>query len=233
MITVNLFSLSAEKQYQFVQEVERRIKLEIPKFEIIEKEKSWLMKALSILLFFCKNFMTQYITTIYPKIYFPKDQTVINTKNTPWEIFFYLDILCHEFQHLKDRKKYWIFFNLIYLFPQILVVGVLLAMFLSPWFLLFLLCLAPIPAIGRAWIEFRGYSVSLGVFYWLSGDVVDIDFILNKFTGPDYYWMWPFRNQLKKRFETVINQLKEEKLSFLMKEIQKMLLDSFATISHT
>jgi hypothetical protein len=164
------------------------------------------MKFLSVLLFFVKGFMTRFTTVVYPKVYSPS--SALTSKNpTDMELASLILLLCHEGQHMFDRKSWWWFFNLIYLGPQLLALIAILAIF-SPWFLLALVFLAPIPSIGRAAIEIRGYTVSLAAGYWM-GVNVDVPKIVDNFCGANYYFMFPFRGYLTRKFGDVVRALRE------------------------
>jgi len=114
--------------------------------------------------------------------------------------------LAHEYVHLKDRKRMWLLFNLLYLFPQNLAPFALLGAFgNSPLWYLFLLFLLPIPSPTRAWLEFRGYRMTLAVWAlylgrdWNSRRFVD-SIVDKQFSSSAYYWMFPFRRFMIKKF---------------------------------
>ena len=103
-------------------------------------------------------------------------------------------------------------FNFLYASPQCFAPFALLA-FWNLWFLLFLLCALPIPSPGRAWAEIRGYRMTMAVYYWLSGQKVDIKWMVEQFVGPSYYFMWPFRKWLMKRFNKEFEKIKNNELA--------------------
>ena len=109
-----------------------------------------------------------------------------------------LPILAHEAVHLYDRKKAGFFlYQFAYWFPQVLSVFALLA-FLSPWFLLALVFLTPLPAPFRANIEQDGYSMQLFTYVKLRPDVdvtTYIDSVVDMFFDRSYYFMWPFNRK--------------------------------------
>ena len=87
------------------EDLENFIRINIPESEIRSKEYSKMMKFLSKLLFFNKNFMTNYVTTWYPHIYVPK---------IPWRVHndaSSIATLAHEWVHLHDRRRLGWFFN--------------------------------------------------------------------------------------------------------------------------
>ena len=177
--------------------------------KIAFKDESLLMKLVSIILFFTKDFMTQFTTTLGNTIYFPSRKWLEENEHTATRV------LAHECIHLHDRKvmnrKGTIFlYPFLYLFPQILAVFSLLA-FLAfiniNWLfcLLFLLCLAPLPAPGRFYLEVRGYTMnlfikSLEAAYGHYGYNVEehVNGIAKQFTGANYWFMWPFHAHVVK-----------------------------------
>ena len=180
--------------------LEQHIEKQIPGFRIEDKRKSLLMRLLSKLLFFNKTFSTGYVTTLYPKVYVPE---------LPWrekDHVAAIATLAHEYVHLKDRKGMWLFFNFLYLFPQNLAAFALLGAFgNSPLWYLCLLFLLPVPSPTRAWLEFRGYRMTLAVWAFYLKESLDTSRYVNSivdrsFSGPAYYWMFPFRKCLLKKF---------------------------------
>jgi hypothetical protein len=175
-------------------------------FAIKYKNASLFMKILGFLLFFNKGFMTKYITTIGSNIYFPNEE-FISSKNQSA-----ISVLAHELVHIQQAKKYGsILFSILYLFPQCLVVFSLLAP-ISLWFLLFLICILPLPAPWRMKFEVGGYTMSLFVLneqlIFFQNQPAQIYERLYKesdkinsayFVGSAYWFMWPFgvSNQLQ------------------------------------
>ena len=187
-------------------DLEDFIKTSIEGSEIRSKKQSTMMKFLSKLLFFNKRFMTGYVTTWYPHIYVPK---------LPWRVHNdapAIATLAHEWVHLYDRKRLGWLFNFLYIMPQCFFIFGLLA-FWNLWFLLFFLFLLPIPSPGRAWAEFRGYRMSIAVYYWISGQKVDLKWIVDQFVSSNYYFMWPFRGYLMKKFQKEFEKIKNNELS--------------------
>lgn len=192
-----------------LRKLEEAIKPHAPKFEVKFKDESKFMKLLDKILFFNKTFMTGYITTIGQKVYWP---TRSRYEDNPRASF---DTLAHEFVHIMDSVNKPARFPLGYLFPQILAApGLLFALLLplwitlmalsvmSPWWLFMLLFLgfmAPIPSPGRKRAEIRGYGMSFLVRMWRYNRVSSWKFerSVTAFTGPNYYWMWPFDKQVR------------------------------------
>jgi hypothetical protein len=165
------------------------IKIEFPKFKIVQKTDSNLMVVIALflkILTFGKNkeFLTTYITTIGNTIYVPDDWNF-----RPWQPKYI--VIRHERIHLRQSKKYGsILFSLIYLF-------------------------FPIPflfAYGRAKLEWEAYEESLrteaelfGVNY-IKQDKVK-DFIFKQFTTSVYLWMFPFKSTLNKWYQKSLKNI--------------------------
>jgi hypothetical protein len=182
---------------RFITELQKTV----PNFNIKFKNQSTLIKIISYILFFNKQFMTVYITTIGSTVYFPSEQFLeSDVPNNQTAI-------AHEFVHAVDNKNN-IIFKLLYLFPQILTPLFIILFFLLPHVFNFislgvaLICLLPIiPAFWRSKDELRGYQMSLFAGSELMKEYNaptdqynkylndNIDFINAEFTGSGYYWM--------------------------------------------
>ena len=196
--------------------LERHIKETFPDFELIDKQESTLMKCLSRLLFFNKKFMTNFITVIGSKVYVP---------GLPWKEdkpYTACEVLSHEFVHMKDNQKLGPLFKFLYLCPQILTLLSVFA-FWNPWFLLCLAFLLPLPAPFRAYFEFKAYVVSMAVRWWLLSTKADPDYFVNQFTSANYYWMFPFKKILNKKFQEEFLRIKSDDLKPYEEEIKKAL----------
>lgn len=179
------------------------------KIKIKFKDESWFMKLLNLfVLVFNKRFMSHYTSTIYNTIYFPSREWLEKHPHAA------AAILAHEVVHIEDRErinnKYFPgVYGIAYYFPQCLCSLSLLAFlaFVNLWWLLslgFLLFLLPIPSPGRFYIESRGYAMTLfyrNIYYTQLGGTFDllreIENYSKYFTGPDYYYMWPFEKSVK------------------------------------
>ena len=208
-------------RFEYAREsLEDNIKKEFSDFELIDKRGSLLMKLLSKVLFFNKSFMTSYITVIGNKVYVP---SLPWKKTNPYGASV---VLAHEWVHMKDNKRLGLWFKLLYLFPQILT-PLALAGFWNPWFFLFALCVLPWPALWRAKFELRGYTISMAVRWWLLQKEPDYDFFAKQFTGPSYYFMYPFESYVKERLEEEFLRIKADRLEPHEKHIKSSLLGSF------
>ena len=166
-----------------------------PNLSIAYKDKSILMKLLSKVLFFNKNFMN-YTTTLGSTIYFSSEEKIRIAPVTETVI------LLHEISHIyNNNKTNDLLFKFKYLFPQILALLAIPAFFLFGWKLAFLclLFLAPIPAYFRMMEEKQAYIMSLYAMNQLNlkyGFGIDLlehkNVFVADFSGSEYFWMWPF-----------------------------------------
>lgn len=162
------------------------------------KDESRYMRLLGKVLFWNPRFMTNFTTTIADTVYFPSRQWVEEDPLRAWSI------LAHELVHIEDyqnTKPRWLF-GVLYGMPQGLASLAILAPVLQIWWLLlFLLFLAPLPAPWRKNAEMRGYAMTMAAHYWLHGSGIlqsQKIGIAENFTGPDYYWMWPFKGAVER-----------------------------------
>lgn len=176
-----------------LQRLDQRIATDIPNYERKVKEDSKLMRVLAKLFKpINSKFLHEYVTTFYPKVFFPKTYKMF--PGATWKS------LAHEWVHLHNAKKetrilHWF----MYLIPQNLAIFALLSL-VAIWAsnfwllnLLWLLCLAPLPAPFRAEEEFEGYTMSMAVEYWRYGSIppkLVLEFS-EAFTGSGYYYMQP------------------------------------------
>lgn len=193
--------------------------------KVVEKKHSLFMRALGVLLFFNKSFMERYITTIGKTIYWPNwDKAQKRPQST-------LDTYFHEAQHAYDYIKYHVFFILSYISPQIWALLALLAFlaifYSSAWLaaLAFVILVAPIPAYFRALWEWRGASCNLAFSIWRDGKVSEAykDFLVKRFKGPDYYFMWPFPKWFRRKLAKLEERIRAGKLTRVQRETYKFL----------
>ena len=184
-------------------ELEKHIASKIYGFAIIDKRKSIFMRTIACLLFFAPKFLTHFVTSIGRKVYVPELPWNPNMPRAATRT------LAHEYQHLSDMRAWRLVpFCIMYLFPQILAFFAILAFFFGPWFLLFLLFLAPWPSITRAWLEYRGYRMTIYAHYWLyNGTKPNFDRLADNFVTSSYYWMFPFHKFLVRRFLNDFNNV--------------------------
>lgn len=188
-----------------------------PNLKIKYKDESLFMKILSKIMFFNKNFMTSYTTTIGSTVYFPS-QSFVKIRPISSSV-----VLLHELVHIHDEQKFTQpVFSFLYACPQILTLLALPALFLFGWklALIFLLLGAPIPSYFRMYFERRAYFTSLYVLNTLGNkmsfnsnlDKQSEDFV-QQFKTADYYYMWPFKN-IDKSFSDVLIKIRNGEKPF-------------------
>jgi hypothetical protein len=136
------------------------------------------------------------------------------------------EALAHEATHAMDYRAAPIRFILGYLFPQVMVVFALFALFgllwWPLWFLgLFLICAAPFPAPFRKAIELRGYKANLAVNVWTHYHS-NYEWCMEYFTGPTYYYMGA--SGVKEEFEAFLKKIKNEEALGLPYDAFKVVL---------
>jgi hypothetical protein len=188
----------------------------LPDLSIKYKDESTLMKLIGYILFFNKNFMTSFTTTLGQTVYFPNRERVEQSE------VHYMATLAHEYVHASDAKAITsVLFGILYLMPLTLAPLMLLFLFVH-WGLalaLFLLCLAPLPAYFRKRYELRGYTMSL----FMRNEIMKENGISEEvrraalgdaaeryneqFTGANYYFMWPFgvKDDLAEKVDMVMS----------------------------
>lgn len=189
-----------------------KVKLQYPNLEIRFKNESLLMKILGVILFFNKDFIQKYITTIGSTVYFPSKE-YLDKHNVSCVVE-----LLHELVHIRDANKNRLWFTFSYLFPQIFfILSIPFAIFIDFKFsLFFLLFLLPIPSYFRMVSERRAYTISLYVVTKLKNKdpLIDINEFRNtyvkQFKNLSYYLMWPFSN-VDEYFDDVILQFSKNK----------------------
>lgn len=184
-------------------------KEKFPHVSIKYKNESKLMKILSLFLFFNKDFMTKFTTTLGNDIYFPSKEFLEKRSISS------LITLLHELVHVYDYNKQGkIWFSLKYLFPQILSSLSLVMVFFNPLLAIMILSmLLPWPAYFRMQSELRAYYVSLYASYYIGirlgfephlEDRKEI--YLKAFRDSSYYFMW--WASLEEEFNTAIKSIK-------------------------
>jgi hypothetical protein len=100
---------------QTLRRFEARIQEMVPGFRVAFKDKSVSQKVIGFFVRpFNPTYMTKYISTFYPVVYFPTQE---HYESNPRSSF---TILAHELVHLLDTRKHPLWFRLSYLFPQVL-----------------------------------------------------------------------------------------------------------------
>jgi hypothetical protein len=188
------------KVEKFINEVVRKYS---PKFVIRDKTHKTGLYAVAS--FFAKIFNdkidTRFLTQVLHECWVPPGFLEAPDEHV-------LMAIAHETLHEHDRRKMSVpVAFLLYFFPQVLAVFSMLAI-LAIWFgpgwlicLGFLLFLLPLPAPGRMWLELRAYRVNmlfLKYVYQTSAEGLraTAENFATHYTGPNYYFMWPFKNHI-------------------------------------
>ena len=168
------------------------IAAEFPEFRLVRKCDSRLMslidRFLRIVTFGHQSrFLAEYHTVIGYTLY------VAPT----WELlddFERLVLLRHERVHLRQCRKFGIWgLAILYLIP-FFPVGL---------------------AYGRARLEWEAYTETIRARFEMHGATVLRDrnlreLIILRFVGPDYAWMWPYRNSVEKWYDSLIEELSDQ-----------------------
>ncbi|HEY6558175.1 MAG TPA: hypothetical protein VI072_12910 [Polyangiaceae bacterium] len=165
------------------------IRQEFPGFRIVDKRASLLSKVIHVALCVLtvggqRAFMSQYHTVIGDTLYVPD----------AWSRSSDVDraiLLRHERIHLRQRRRYG-FAGMAFLY-------------LIPFFPIGL-------AYGRARLEWEAYQETLRATAELLGlsaarDPALREKILERFVGPAYGWMWPFRTQIERWYDATLEEL--------------------------
>ena len=198
------------------------IKSRVPKFRLRSKTQSRLMRFLGFLLSLVgvKDFLEKYWTTLgYTTYYIDGPDGVADDE---WMV------LAHEGVHALQSKRLTRFvMGFLYMLPQCLGAAflgasltmlVLAACGVVGWQCMWLACglvlLAPLPAYWRMKFEIEAYYVfPMITMEW--GMKLDVRPIVDMFTGPAYYFMWPFKDEIESRLRTVHASCKEINEYFL------------------
>ena len=198
---------------QKLDQLEEYIREFVPDYERKVKEESGLMKFLNFFArIFNDRFMDGYITTIYPKVYWPRGSER-DANGVFWTT-------AHEAVHLLSAKNKTPFVHtFLYGFPQWLTLLAFLSLGAiwggKLWLLnlLWLLCLAPLPAPFRTAEEKLAYTMSMAVYYWRWGNVPDayVERLATQFYTAKYYFMWPFKKSIIKALHKEKDKIAEGK----------------------
>lgn len=193
----------------FLQKVEATLREKIPGFEVRYKDEHFSQKLIGFFLRwvvpFNRVYMTEYTTTVYPRVYFPSRAWAQENPRRAWKV------LAHEYVHLWDQQQHPIWYPISYFVPQVIALGALAAFgaFWCLWALLslgFLGFAAPWPSRWRTAAELRGYGMSMALNYWRYGSVSDDlrERVAMKFLGWDYYRMSAFRRRVVERINRIL-----------------------------
>ena len=177
-----------------LQAFEEDTKTVVPGFKVAWKSDSLKQRLLGRVLWFNPTYMTKYVSTFYPVVYFP---TQVEYESNLTSSF---AVLAHERVHLLDTRRQGIWFRVSYLLPQVMFVPLSISALSCSFFegklailllVLALVSLLPWPSPGRTKWEKRGYAMTMAVSYWIRGEVTSElkQSIKSYFVGWPYYKM--------------------------------------------
>ncbi len=165
------------------------IRRQFPRFRIVPKHSHRLSRVIDFALRGLtlggqRHYLTRYHTVIGDTLYVPScwDHTSCIDK---------IILLRHEWVHLRQRRRY----------------GTLI---MSVMYLCW-----PLPiglAYGRAQLEWEAYRETLrATLQWYGPEALRQPALrqtmIERFTGPDYLWMWPFPKQVGRWFDDAVAAL--------------------------
>lgn len=159
------------------------LRAEFPRFALRYKDESRLQRLIAALLRpFNDRYLSGYTTVMFGQVWLPSRAFAATLGN---DALFRL--LRHERVHLRDARRFPVLFEVSYLLPP----------------------LGPGP---RAYWEWRAYEETLRCEVELYGriDLPWLDDLVERFAGPDYLYMWPFRRWLRRRLEALRLRLLRE-----------------------
>jgi hypothetical protein len=168
----------------------KELEEEFPRFRLVPKAESTFSKVIDVALRVVtlgrqNRYMTEYHTVIGDTLYLPSAWH----RSGPLER---LILLRHERIHLRQKRRLgMLLMALVYLVP------------------LFPLGLA----YGRARLEWEAYEETLRATAEFRGWEAAADpllraRIIERFTGADYGWMWPFRRHVERWYESALREIR-------------------------
>jgi len=165
------------------------MKEEFPKFRIVEKKDSFLMKVINVFLKVItfgkmRTFMTRFITTVLYTVYVPPN----------WDDTDRVGVLKHERVHMRQMRKYgviWFAFSYLFLWTP--------AVF----------------ARFRRVYEQEAYEESMrhdAADHGIESieEPAYRNHTINHFTSAQYFWTWPFRKSIEKWYDSTAQRIRLE-----------------------
>ena len=173
-------------------ELEREIREEFPKFKVVPKSESTLMKVADICLklitfWQLRTFMTRFTTTVGYTVYVTDSWASMSPVSK-------MVLLRHERVHMRQRRKYGSFlFTVLYLF-LFFPVGI---------------------AYFRAKFEKEAYAEGMRAMLELLPEtgVSTLqskqfrDRTVRHFTTAEYFWMWPWKRSIERWYDETVRRL--------------------------
>lgn len=190
-VRVEMSGVSSARSIAELARVMARIKGEFPSFRVVYKDSFRLMTVIDILLKIItfgqmKWFLTKFTTTIGNTVYVTRSWSEKSG-------YAKAATLRHEAVHMRQRARMgdvrYTLSYLVWIFP----VGL---------------------ALGRRNLEREAYEESLRAYNdyysqkYLLGDSLK-EQVISHFTGPSYFWMWPFRKSCERWYDRVVSEIVE------------------------
>lgn len=176
-------------QFEELERVNEELMKKFPRFKLVDKKNSLFMKAIDIFLKLItfghmKTFMINYTTTVGFTVYTPS--TWISRSHLSRA-----ETLRHEGVHMAQLTRLG-FFTYVFLYLFFILPGGL--------------------ALGRMLLESEAYEESLRAV----ADYYGVEklreksirkSIVDHFVGPEYFWMWPFRENVERWYDDFVSEL--------------------------
>ena len=167
------------------------IRAEFPSFRLRKKRESRLQRAIHVALAVVtvggqRAYMTRYHTVLFGTLWVPD----------AWDEMPDLDryvLLRHERVHLRQRRRMGDF--------------LMAFVYVVPFFPIFL-------AYGRARIEWEAYVETIRATAEVHGLPAAKRLrasLIERFTGPDYGWMWPFPSVIRRWYDDAVQAIENER----------------------
>lgn len=167
-----------------VDELESRLRAELPGFRIAYKDESRWQRAIATLVHpFNRRYLSDYTTVLGRTVWMPSRDW--RARQSPYAL---VALLRHEAVHLRDMRRFPLIFPLTYVL------------------------LLPAGLTMRALWEARAYRESMKVEAEASGAIATttIDALVRRFSGPEYLFMWAAPRAVRRHFERVAAEVLAE-----------------------
>lgn len=175
--------------------LEMSILTEFPSFKIVNKSDSWLMRVVNVILKILtlgaqSTFMSGYTTTIGNTVYVSSNWISYTTSQR-------LIILRHERVHMRQRKKYTMpLFTLLYLFAYLPGGLAYFRMkFEKEAYEETMNAMCDLLISGPQLLQTKEYKAQM----------------VAHFTGPEYFWMWPFKKSIEAWYDVTSKKVIDNK----------------------
>lgn len=186
----------------------------VPEFDVKNKSDSRLQRLIGWLFSLIGNndYSEDFWTTVKKITYRP----TTSENDTAWYDW---QTVLHEGWHGVQwtRKRWWMLVS--YLLPQALgAIAIVLTLALAPvigwsalWCLAGLAFFAPIPSYWRSRLEYEAHQVSVAIDHWTWGKQPPNfpQWLVDRYAGPSYWWMWPFKKAVRKHFQSWAQSLED------------------------